>query len=120
MLVFALIALVASSAVAYVGYQNLGSAPIDAQRVAFDEQPPNAMSITIDVNREDPERPGVCIVRVRAISGAESGRREVLVPPGRSRLTTVIRSNGRPVTADVFGCSYEVPEYLSASSRPTG
>jgi hypothetical protein len=120
MWIFAVIALVASSAVAYVGFRNLGSPPIDAQRVAFDEKPGNAMSITIDVNRDDPARPAVCIVRVRDISGAESGRREVFVPADQGRLTTVVRSNGRPVTADVFGCSYEIPRYLSTPERPTG
>jgi hypothetical protein len=51
------------------------------------------------------------------VTGAESGRKEILVPAGGGirRLSTVIRSIGRPVTADVFGCSYDVPPYLSTS-----
>ncbi|SFP37731.1 protein of unknown function [Amycolatopsis arida] len=112
--VLALVALAVGSTVAYVGYRNLGSAPIEAQRVAFAERPGNAMEITLQVTRDDPSRPGVCIVRVRDLSGAESGRREVLVPPGETTITTVIASIARPVTADVFGCSYDVPEYLSS------
>ncbi|RZQ63546.1 DUF4307 domain-containing protein [Amycolatopsis suaedae] len=101
----------------YVAYQNLGSTPIEAQRLGFAEQPgpAPAMSITIDVTRDEPAKPGVCIVRVRDISGAESGRREVYVPPGETStvITSVVQSMTRPVTADVFGCSYSVPEYLS-------
>ena len=35
-------------------------------------------------------------------------------------VTTVITSSGEPVTADVFGCSYQVPAYLSTHMPPTG
>ncbi|MEU6645799.1 DUF4307 domain-containing protein [Saccharomonospora sp. NPDC046836] len=107
------LALVAGGVVAYVGYSNFGSAPIEAQRVGFAEQPGNAMEVTIDVLRDDAQRPGVCIVRVRDISGAESGRKEIYIAPGAQRLSTVVRSITEPVTADVYGCSYNVPEYLS-------
>ncbi|PXY21457.1 hypothetical protein BAY60_27555 [Prauserella muralis] len=110
---FVVLALAASGTAAYVAYTNLGDAPIEAQRVGFTERPGNAMEITIDIIREDPRRPGVCIVRVRDISGAESGRKEIYVAPGVERMSTVVRSIGRPVTADVFGCSYNVPRYLS-------
>jgi hypothetical protein len=114
--VFGTLGLVVGAVVAYVGYVNLGSTPIDAQRLGFEDRPGDSMAVTIDVTREDPGRPGVCIVRVRDITGAESGRKEVLVRPGGgdTRLTTVVRSIGRPVTADVFGCSYDVPSYLSS------
>ncbi|WP_216209559.1 DUF4307 domain-containing protein [Amycolatopsis aidingensis] len=108
-----LIALAVGGTVAYVAYQNLGTAPIEAQRLGFTEEPGNAMEITIGVNRDDPGRAGVCIVRVRDISGSESGRKEILVPPGVGEVSTVIKSIRRPVTADVFGCSYDVPQYLS-------
>ena len=109
------IALLVSGVVAYVAYVNLGSAPIDAERVAFTEKPGNAMEITINVTRDDDNRPGVCVVRVRDTTGAESGRKELLIPAGAkySRMSTTIKSIGRPVTADVYGCSYDIPRYLS-------
>lgn len=115
--VFTGIALVVSVAVAWIAYVNLGPAPIEADRVAFAPQPGNAMSITINVTRDDPSKPGVCIVRLRDLSGAESGRKEVYIPAGdnHSRQTTVVRSIDPPVDADVFGCSYDVPPYLSSS-----
>jgi hypothetical protein len=114
---FSAVALVVSAVVAWVAYVNLGPAPIDAERVSFQVQPGNAMSVTINVTRDDPSKPGVCIVRVQDISGAESGRKEVYVPAGdnHSVQTTVVRSIDPPVNADVFGCSYDVPPYLSSS-----
>ncbi|MCR3722464.1 protein of unknown function (DUF4307) [Prauserella flava] len=111
---FTAIALVASSIAAYVGYQNLAGAPIEAQRVTYEERPGNAVEITIDVSRNDPDQKGVCIVRARNQSGQESGRKEILVAPGLERVSTVIQSIGRPVTADVYGCSYDIPRYLSS------
>ena len=112
---FLAIALLVSGTIAYVAYLNLGSAPIDAERIAFANKPGNAMEITINVTRDDDSRPGVCIVRVRDKTGAESGRKELLIPAGAkySRMSTVIKSIGEPVTADVFGCSYAIPRYLS-------
>jgi hypothetical protein len=113
---FGVVALLVSGTGAYIAYVNLGPAPIDAQRVAFSPKPDNSMEITIEVTRDQPARPGVCIVRVRDVTGAESGRKEILIPPGGgNRLSTVIRSIGEPVTAEVFGCSYDVPRYLSSS-----
>lgn len=115
--VFIAVAVVAGLVVAWVGYLNLGPAAIDAERVSFARQPGDAMSITINVTRDDPSKPGVCIVTVRDLSGAESGRKEVYIPAGdnHSVQTTVIRSTDPPVDADVFGCSYSVPPYLSSS-----
>ncbi|WP_326944367.1 MULTISPECIES: DUF4307 domain-containing protein [unclassified Amycolatopsis] len=112
---FLAIALVVSGVVAYVAYVNLGSAPIDAERVAFSGKPGNAMEITLNVTRDDNNRPGVCVVRVRDKTGAESGRKELLIPAGAkySTITTTIKSIGAPVTADVYGCSYDIPRYLS-------
>lgn len=100
---------------AWVAYVNLGPAPISADQVSYAVAPDNAMELTINVIRDHPSRPGVCIVRTRDDTGAESGRREVFVPPGdnHSLQTTVIHSIDRPVAADVFGCSYSVPPYLS-------
>ncbi|WP_344866687.1 DUF4307 domain-containing protein [Amycolatopsis ultiminotia] len=112
---FAAIAVVVSCAIAWIAYVNLGQSSISAERVAFEPRPGNAMQITINVTRDDVDRPGVCVVRVRDRAGAESGRKEVLVPAGagHSRVSTVVKSIGLPVTADVYGCSYSIPRYMS-------
>nr|WP_033293924.1 DUF4307 domain-containing protein [Amycolatopsis jejuensis] len=112
---YLVVALVVSGAITWIYYLNLGQAPIEAERIGFEARPGDAMQVTLNVTRDDDSKPGVCIVRVRDKSGAESGRREVLVPAGaaHSRLNTVVKSIGTPVTADVFGCSYAIPRYLS-------
>lgn len=114
-ILFAVVAVVVSAAIAYVAFRLIGSTPVSAERVAFTVRPDKTMEVTLDVERSEPQRPAVCVVHVRDISGAETGRREVYIPPSddSTRLRTVITSGSRPVTADVFGCTYSVPEYLS-------
>ncbi|MGW5055143.1 DUF4307 domain-containing protein [Actinokineospora sp. NPDC004072] len=115
-------ALLVGAAVAFVAYRNLGSAPISAERATYANLPEHRMRFAFDVTRAEPERAAVCVVRVRSIDGGETGRREVFVPPGDSplRVETVITGGAEPVTAEVFGCSYQVPEYLSTAERPSG
>lgn len=105
----------------YLLYLYVGAKPITAERIGFTEKPGNAMEIDLDVRRDDPGRGVVCIVRVRDRSGAETGRKELYIPPGEAsvRTTTIVQSGTPPVTADVFGCSYAVPAYLSRTVRPT-
>jgi hypothetical protein len=116
------IALVVSSVAAWIGYQNLGTAAIETQVSTFSNMPGDRMKMTFDVTRDTPERPAVCIVRVRVLDGSEGGRKEVYIPPGAGTMTvsTVVTSSGEPVTADVFGCSYQVPAYLSTHMPPSG
>ncbi|GAA3060602.1 DUF4307 domain-containing protein [Actinokineospora globicatena] len=120
--VLVVLGLAAGIVVAFLGYQNLGTAPIEAERTAFNGEPGNRMRMTFDVTRTTPERAAVCVVRVRGIDGSETGRKEVYIAPGQDsvRMTTTIASSGEPVTADVFGCSYQVPAYLSTAQPPTG
>jgi hypothetical protein len=119
--VLAGLGLLLGTAIAYVGYTNLGSPPIDAQRTGYSIVDKSTIKITFDVIRDSPERAAVCVVRARVIDGSEGGRKEVLVPPGGSSImvSTTIKSSGEPVTADVFGCSYQVPAYLSTEAPPT-
>ena len=116
------VALLVSGVLAWIGYVNLGSAPIETQTTNFSNLPDNRMRMTFDVTRDTPERPAVCIVRVRVLDGSEGGRKEVYIPPAEGTITmkTIITSSGEPVTADVFGCSYQVPAYLSMHMPPTG
>ena len=115
-------ALLLGGGIAWLGYANLGTAPIQTQRVGFENLDGDTMRLTFEITRNTPDRPAVCIVRTRVKSGAEGGRREVLIPPGpaTSQVTTTIRSGAEPVTADVFGCSYQVPAYLSTDLPPSG
>ena len=108
--------------IAFVGYRTIGSAPIEAQRTGFEAVDGTSMRISFEVTRDDPQRRAVCVVRVRVLDGSEGGRREVIVAPGENptAVTAVVRSSAEPVTADVFGCTYQVPAYMSRDLRPTG
>lgn len=117
-----LCAVAVGAAVGVIGYQNFGTAAIETQQTTFENLPDDTMRMTFEVTRDTPDRPAVCIVRVRVLDGSEGGRKEVLVPPGGSStmVSTDVRSDGEPVTADVFGCSYQVPDYLSTDVPPSG
>jgi hypothetical protein len=121
-LVLAVCGVLFGAGVAWLAYTNLGSSPIETERAAFEGLPGNRMKLTFEVTRDTPGRAAVCVVRTRGLDGNEGGRKEVVIPPGPSvaRVSTVISSTSEPVTADVFGCSYQVPAYLSTDQPPTG
>ncbi|MPZ67027.1 MAG: DUF4307 domain-containing protein [Pseudonocardiaceae bacterium] len=114
------VVVLAGVVVAVVGYRNLAAVPIEGQRLGFELRDGNAVEVRFEVARDEPGRPGVCIVRARSLDGTETGRREVYVPAaqGRLALTTVIRTSRPPVTADVYGCSLRIPTYLQPSQQP--
>ncbi|MDQ4092338.1 MAG: DUF4307 domain-containing protein [Actinomycetota bacterium] len=118
-----LLVILAGLAVAVIGYRNLGSTPVQGEALVFvlldgnvDTHPDTyGVQLSLNVIRDDPSRPAVCIVRARSRDGEETGRKEVYVPPaaGPIVLTTVVRTSRPPVTADVYGCSLTVPPYLA-------
>lgn len=109
-----LLAVLAGLAIAVVGYHNLGVPPIRTEVLGFTVLPGNTVQLRLIVYRDDPSRPAVCIVRARSLDGAETGRKELYVPPaaGPIVLSTVVLTSRPPVIAEVFGCSYQVPAYL--------
>ncbi|MEV0085838.1 DUF4307 domain-containing protein [Saccharopolyspora sp. NPDC050642] len=116
------VVLVALVGVAIVGYRNLGSAPIEGKQIAFETIDDHSVRIVLEVQRDEPQRPADCVVRARAKSGVEVGRKEVLIQPadGTTRQETVLRTSAPAGTGEVYGCTYNVPEYLSTHLRPTG
>lgn len=101
--------------VAVVGYQRLGTGDVAGSLAGYRVIDDETASVTISVTRSDPSRPVDCIVRVRAMDGSETGRREVLVPPSGQatvQVTTTVKSFRPPVMADVYGCGTDVPSYL--------
>lgn len=99
-----------------------GRTPINGQQTSFTVRDDHSLTMTIQVQRDDPHRAADCVVRARSQSGAEVGRKEVLVPPanGTVREQTMLATTTRAVIGEVYGCTYDVPAYLSQSLRPTG
>nr|WP_228046941.1 DUF4307 domain-containing protein [Saccharopolyspora sp. HNM0983] len=114
-----LVALVGGTLVAY---NNLGTQPIEGDRITYDAVDEHTLRLAIEVQRDDPQRPAACVVRARGGAGEEVGRKEVLVPPtdGTFRLETELRTTYEGKSGEVYGCTYNVPEYLSTHLRPTG
>jgi hypothetical protein len=113
----AVLGVAAGAVVAVIGYQRLGHSDVEGTLAGYRLIDPQTVSVTISVTRLDPSRPVDCIVRVRAKDGSETGRREVLVPPGSEptvQVTTIVKSSQPPVMGDVYGCGTEVPGYLRA------
>ncbi|MFN2479061.1 MAG: DUF4307 domain-containing protein [Pseudonocardiaceae bacterium] len=110
-----LLAVLAGLAIAVIGYRNLGTTPIRTETLGFTLLTGNAVQLRLTVIRDEPSRPAVCIVRARSRDGEETGRKELYVPPaaGPIALATVVHTSRPPVTAEVYGCSFQVPGYLN-------
>lgn len=109
-------------AVSIIGYNNLGNPSIEGKQTAFDVRDDHSVHITLEVQRDDSQRLAECVVRARDVDGAEVGRKEVLITPaeGTSDHATVLRTSARATIGEVYGCTYNVPEYLSTATRPSG
>jgi hypothetical protein len=107
--------IVAGVVIAAIGYARLGPGDVKGELSAYRIVDSSTVSVTASVERKDPSKPAVCILRARSIDGSETGRREVLVPPSPGRtapVTALVKSTRPPVTGDVYGCSLAVPPYL--------
>lgn len=111
-----ILVVVAGVAIAWVGYSRFADPPVSGEGASYDIVDSSTVDVTFTVTRADPGRAVACVVRARSQDGSETGRREVLVPPGDSQQTTVqsrVRTTGPPAIGEVFGCSTSVPPYLT-------
>ncbi|OBK78867.1 DUF4307 domain-containing protein [Mycobacterium sp. 1164985.4] len=114
---FTLLALVVGVVIAVVAFDRFEGEPVKGELNAYELIDDQTVSVTISVTREDPSQPAVCIVRARSIDGAETGRREVLIPPSTQQtvqVTAPVKATRRPVIGDIYGCGADVPSYLVA------
>jgi hypothetical protein len=117
LVILSVVIVAAGVALAYAGYQRLGTGEVKGELGGYELVDGQTVRVTISVTREDPSRPAVCIVRARSLDGAESGRREILVPPSSQatvQVTAIVKSSRPPVVGDVYGCGLDVPAYLVA------
>ncbi|AQT78953.1 hypothetical protein B1R94_06255 [Mycolicibacterium litorale] len=110
--------LAAGVVVALIAYQRFEGNAVEGKIASYEVIDDQTASVTISVTRKDPSRPAHCIVRVRSHDGAETGRREILVPPSDAatvQVTTTLKSYKPPFVGDIYGCGTDVPGYLVAS-----
>lgn len=108
--------------VAYVAYQNLGATPFDPQVTAYRVVSDSEVTASFTVARNHPDRAADCIVYALSADGSEVARGEVYVPPNGTgnNLSVKLRTVERATTVEFYGCSYQVPGYLTKSMPPSG
>jgi Domain of unknown function (DUF4307) len=113
---------VAGVVVAYVAYENLGADPIDPEVTAYHVVSDDTVTATFTVDRNHPNQAADCIVYALSSDGSEVARGEVYVPPSGTtiQLSTTLRTDKRATTVEFYGCSYQVPGYLTKSMPPSG
>jgi hypothetical protein len=113
---------VAGLIVAYVAYENLGANPIDPEVTAYHVVDDGAVTATFTVDRNHPDQAADCIIYALSADGSEVARGEVYVPPSETtiQLSATLRTDKRATTVEFYGCSYQVPSYLTKSMPPSG
>jgi hypothetical protein len=104
-------------AIALIAFQRFGTGDVRGELGGYRIVDDETVAVTITVTRSDPSVPAVCIVRARSISGDETGRREILVPPSTADsvvIDALVKSTKPPVVGDIYGCGIDVPPYLVA------
>ena len=103
--------------IALIAFQRFGTGDVKGELGGYKIVDDETVAVTITVTRSDPSVPAVCIVRARSISGDETGRREILVPPSTASsvvIDALVKSTKPPVVGDIYGCGIDVPPYLTA------
>ncbi|HVV18831.1 MAG TPA: DUF4307 domain-containing protein [Pseudonocardiaceae bacterium] len=113
---------VAGTVVAYVAYQNLGANPIDPEVTSYHVVDDGTVTATFTVDRDHPDQAADCIIYALSADGSEVARGEVYVPPSETtiQLSDTLRTDKRATTVEFYGCSYQVPPYLTKSMPPSG
>jgi hypothetical protein len=104
-------------AVALIAFQRFGTGDVQGELGGYELLDAQTVAVTITVTRSDPSRPAVCIVRARSSDGAETGRREILVPPSAYdsvQVRALVKTIRAPSSGDIYGCGMDVPPYLVA------
>jgi len=113
--VFTALGAAAGLVLAFVLFQQIGNPDVESEVVAFEVIDDSTLDLQLKVTRKDPSQEAVCIVRARSRDGSETGRREILLPPSDSATVVVastVKTSQRPGMGDVYGCSFEIPDYL--------
>lgn len=102
---------------AVIGYQKFADPDVSGQVTGYEILNPSTVAVQFTVNRSDPSSPVACVVRARSKDGSETGRREVLIRPGQAQEghRVDVQTSKPPAIGEVFGCTTDVPTYLTES-----
>lgn len=115
MYVLVAIVLVLGGLLSYGAYRVMGSNDLEATMIRYETIGDDTMRGAVELTRDSPERPAICVVRARDRDGYEVARRELYFPPTEDKtveITTDYLARGLPAVGDVYGCSYDVPGYI--------
>ncbi|MGV9710626.1 DUF4307 domain-containing protein [Gordonia sp. NPDC003424] len=107
---------VAGVGLAWLAYNRFATPDVSGEATAYEILNPSTVSVQLTVTRKDPSRPVACVVRGRSKDGDETGRREILIPGGSQTqigVRTEVTTSKPPVIGEVFGCTTDVPTYLT-------
>ncbi|GAC70456.1 DUF4307 domain-containing protein [Gordonia soli] len=105
---------------AVLGYQKFADPPVSGQVTGYQILSPSRVAVQFTVTRSDPGQSVACVVRGRSADGGETGRREILIPPASESqvgVRTEVTTSRAPVIGEVFGCTADVPAYLTATDE---
>lgn len=111
------ILLIAVGVYVFSQFRNSTSADATGDAAGHELVGDDTLRMTVDITRDDTDKPAYCIVTALDQSRAEIGRREAVVAAGgtsSTRLVVDIPTTGRPVAPDVYGCSTVFPDYLDS------
>lgn len=114
LLILALVAGLALAVAMYVRTHNEHSITGSTTDVRTLED--NVFELTVDIDRDDTDADSYCIVTALNYDVAEVGRREIFIPAGGNttqRMVVHLATTEPAVSGDVYGCSYDVPDYLT-------
>ena len=87
-------------------------ADVTASMTNFERVEDDTLAMSIDVTRDDVDKPSYCIVTAL---NYEVGRRDVVIPAGgpeTQRIDVEITTRDLPVSGSVYGCSTNMPAFL--------
>lgn len=92
---------------------------ISAKTATVEQVSGTIMRQWLDVTRKHTDRVSYCIVKAVDYDKNEVGRREVIIPAGGDKVQRIevdITTTVPAASADVYGCSEDLPFYLSVPS----
>ncbi|MDL9938361.1 DUF4307 domain-containing protein [Gordonia sp. ABSL1-1] len=109
---------VAGVVLAVLGWSKFGSEDVSGDVTGYELIDDHTVAVQFTVTRSDPGRAVACVIRGRSKDGSETGRREVLIKPGTANQVGAraeVQTSAPPVIGEVFGCSTDVPSYLTVA-----